>query len=78
MDLPASLRALGLRDEPAAAGEWRGGIGIVRENRFLADGFFGCEGCRQLPEDPPRGVNGGVDGIVGALVQNPGTPRSGS
>jgi 5-oxoprolinase (ATP-hydrolysing) len=63
-----------LRDAPAAPGQWRGGIGIIRENRFLTDGFFGCEGCRQLPQDPPRGVEGGLDGLVGALVQNPGTP----
>ncbi|MFN8062973.1 MAG: hydantoinase B/oxoprolinase family protein [Vicinamibacterales bacterium] len=62
-----------LRDDPAAPGKWRGGIGIIRENRFLTDGFFGCEGCRQLPEDPPRGVEGGVNGLVGALVQNPDT-----
>jgi 5-oxoprolinase (ATP-hydrolysing) len=63
-----------LRDEPAAPGEWRGGIGIVRENRFLVEGFFGCEGTRQLEIDPPRGVEGGINGLVGALVKNPGTP----
>ena len=62
-----------LRDEPAAPGQWRGGIGIVRENRFLVDGFFGCEGTRQLEEDPPRGMFGGVNGLVGALTRNPGT-----
>ena len=62
-----------LRDEPAAPGQWRGGIGIVRENRFLVDGFFGCEGTRQLEEDPPRGMFGGVNGLVGSLTRNPGT-----
>ena len=49
-------------------------MGIIRENRFLTDGFFGCEGCRQLPEDPPRGVLEGHNGLVGALWQNPGEP----
>ena len=63
-----------LRDEPAAPGQWRGGIGIVRQNRFLVDGFFGCEGTRQLEEDPPRGMFGGVNGLVGSLTRNPGTP----
>jgi N-methylhydantoinase A/oxoprolinase/acetone carboxylase beta subunit/N-methylhydantoinase B/oxoprolinase/acetone carboxylase alpha subunit len=63
-----------LREEPAAPGQWRGGMGIIRENRFLTDGFFGCEGCRQLPEDPPRGVLEGHNGLVGALLQNPGEP----
>jgi 5-oxoprolinase (ATP-hydrolysing) len=60
-----------LRDEPAAPGRWRGGIGIVRENRFLVDGFFGCEGNRHLPQDPPRGVFGGVNGQVGSVTRNP-------
>jgi 5-oxoprolinase (ATP-hydrolysing) len=61
-----------LRDEPAAPGRWRGGIGIVRENRFLVEGYFGCEGTRQLEEDPPRGVLGGQNGLVGSLTRNPG------
>jgi 5-oxoprolinase (ATP-hydrolysing) len=62
-----------LRDEEAAPGKWRGGIGIVRQNRFLVDGFFGCEGTRQLEEDPPRGMFGGTNGLVGSLTRNPGT-----
>jgi len=62
-----------LRDEPAAPGRWRGGIGIVRQNRFLVEGFFGCEGTRQLEEDPPRGMFGGTHGRVGSLTRNPGT-----
>jgi 5-oxoprolinase (ATP-hydrolysing) len=62
-----------LRDEPAAPGKWRGGIGIVRQNRFLVEGYFGCEGTRQLPDDPPRGMFGGVNGLVGSLTRNPGT-----
>ena len=37
-----------LRDDPAAPGEWRGGIGIVRKNRFLEPGVYSCEG------DPPH------------------------
>jgi 5-oxoprolinase (ATP-hydrolysing) len=59
-----------LRDEPAAPGRWRGGIGIVRDNRFLVEGFFSCEGCRHI--DPPRGVFGGHDGLVASLTRNPG------
>jgi 5-oxoprolinase (ATP-hydrolysing) len=63
-----------LRDEPAAPGKWRGGMGIVRQNRFLVEGYFGCEGTRQLEEDPPRGVFGGANGLVGSLTRNPGRP----
>jgi N-methylhydantoinase B len=62
-----------LRPEPAAPGKWRGGVGIVRRNRFLVDGTFSCEGDRQW--DPPRGVFGGWDGLVASTHKNPGTGR---
>ena len=61
-----------LRDEPAAPGEWRGGIGIVRENRFLADGFVSLQGDRHL--EAPLGIFGGADGRVGTTTKNPRTP----
>ena len=61
-----------LRDQPAAAGEWRGGIGIVRENRFLADGFVSLQGDRHL--EAPLGIFGGEDGQVGTTTKNPRTP----
>ena len=35
-----------LRDDPCAAGKWRGGIGMVRVNRFLVDTIVTCEGER--------------------------------
>ena len=35
-----------LRDDPCAAGKWRGGIGMVRVNRFLVDTIVSCEGDR--------------------------------
>jgi N-methylhydantoinase B/oxoprolinase/acetone carboxylase alpha subunit len=62
-----------LRPEPAAPGRWRGGIGIIRRNRFLVDGTYSCEGDRQT--DPPRGVFGGWDGLVASCRKNPGTSR---
>lgn len=62
-----------LRPEPAAPGKWRGGLGIVRRNRFLVDGTFSCEGDRQY--DPPRGVFGAWDGLVASTHRNPGTSR---
>ena len=60
-----------LRPEPAAPGKWRGGIGIVRRNRFLVDGTYSCEGDRQY--DPPRGIFGGWNGLVASTHKNPGT-----
>jgi 5-oxoprolinase (ATP-hydrolysing) len=50
-----------LRDDPCAAGEWRGGIGMVRVNRFLEDTIVSCEGDR-YESDPPWGIFGGQDG----------------
>lgn len=60
-----------LRPEPAAPGRWRGGVGIIRRNRFLVDGTYSCEGDRQW--DPPRGVFGGWNGLVASAHKNPGT-----
>ncbi|HVY60619.1 MAG TPA: hydantoinase B/oxoprolinase family protein, partial [Planctomycetota bacterium] len=51
-----------LRDEPCAAGKWRGGIGMVRVNRFLVDTIVSCEGERH-DTDPPWGIFGGQDGV---------------
>jgi 5-oxoprolinase (ATP-hydrolysing) len=62
-----------LRDEPAAAGKWRGGIGAVRTNRFLSDTIVTCEGDRH-ESDPPWGIFGGHEGLNSSMVRNPGTP----
>jgi N-methylhydantoinase B/oxoprolinase/acetone carboxylase alpha subunit len=60
-----------LRPEPAAPGRWRGGVGIIRRNRFLVDGTYSCEGDRQT--DPPRGIFGGWDGLTASCRKNPDT-----
>ena len=52
-----------LRGDPCAAGKWRGGIGMVRVNRFLEDTIVTCEGDR-VDADPPWGIFGGHDGIL--------------
>ena len=66
-----------LRSESAAAGEFRGGIGIVRENTFLVDTVITCEGDRhgegiRHEGDEPWGIFGGDAGLNGSLVKNPG------
>lgn len=60
-----------LRPEPAAAGEYRGGIGIVRENTFLVDTVVTCEGERH-ESDVPWGIFGGHDGLNASIIKNPG------
>ncbi|MFN8187715.1 MAG: hydantoinase B/oxoprolinase family protein [Gaiellales bacterium] len=73
MRFPMRCDQYELRPEPAAPGKWRGGIGIIRRNRFLVDGIYSCEGDRQT--DPPRGIFGGWDGLVASCRKNPDTPR---
>jgi 5-oxoprolinase (ATP-hydrolysing) len=51
-----------LRDDPCAAGKWRGGVGMIRVNRFLVDTIVTCEGER-CESDPPWGIFGGQEGI---------------
>ena len=73
MRFPMRCDQYELRPEPAAPGKWRGGVGIIRRNRFLVDGTYSCEGDRQT--DPPKGVFGGWDGLVASCRKNPDTPR---
>ena len=71
MRFPVRCEQYELRPEPAAPGEWRGGMGIIRRNRFVEDGTYSCEGDRQT--DPPRAIHGGWDGLVAACRKNPDT-----
>ena len=73
MRFPMRCERYELRPVPAAPGKWRGGIGIVRENRFLVDGTYSSESDRQT--DPPRGIFGGWDGLVASCRKNPDTGR---
>ena len=63
-----------LRDEPCAAGKWRGGIGMVRVNRMLVDTIVTCEGERH-ESDEPWGVFGGKAGLNASVVRNRGGAR---
>ena len=73
MRFPMRCDQYELRPEPAAPGKWRGGVGIIRRNRFLVDGTYSCEGDRQT--DPPQGIFGGWDGLVASCRKNPDTSR---
>jgi N-methylhydantoinase B len=70
MRFPLRIERYELRDEPPGAGTWRGGIGAVREVRFLADGYFSCNGDRTT--EAPKGLFGGADGLPAQVVHNPG------
>ena len=62
-----------LRGDPCAAGSWRGGMGIVRVNRFLVDTIVTCEGERH-ESDPPWGIFGGQDGLNASLTRISASP----
>ena len=73
MHYPLRNERYELRPDPPAPGKWRGGIGIVRENRYLEDGFFSCEADRH--KEAPHGIFGGHEGLTGRVLKNPGTPQ---
>ncbi len=54
-------------DVEPAPGKWRGGLGIVRENRFLKGGAFTSETDRAY--DPPAGLFGGGTGSTLKLTR---------
>jgi N-methylhydantoinase B len=68
---PLRVKRYELVDEGAGAGQWRGGLGSVREFEFLEDGGFSLEGDGNLV--PPPGLFGGTEGSPGAVLMNPGT-----
>jgi N-methylhydantoinase B/oxoprolinase/acetone carboxylase alpha subunit len=67
---PLRVERYELRDDFRAPGKWSGGLGIIRETRYLTDGQFTCEGDRHT--EAPEGFLGGMGGKGGAIVKNPG------
>ncbi len=68
--LPLRITRYELRDDAVAAGQWRGGIGTIREFEFLADGGFSIEG--EGHKHRPWGHDGGADGFTGRLTLQTG------
>ena len=77
MHIPMICDRYELRDdEPPGAGEFRGGIGVVKAQRVLTPGFITHESERHT--DAPWGVFGGHDGTVGkCLLYNADRPGRG-
>jgi N-methylhydantoinase B len=63
--LPLRVNRYELRDLSPSKGEWRGGIGSVREFAFLSDGAFSVEG--EGHKYRPWGFAGGEDGSTAGL-----------
>jgi N-methylhydantoinase B/oxoprolinase/acetone carboxylase alpha subunit len=68
---PLRIERYELRPEAPGAGRLRGGVGHVRDVRFLVDGFFSCNGDRTL--EAPIGIFGGGEGLGARLIFNPGS-----
>ena len=63
---PLRVTRYELREDVGGAGEWRGGLGSIREIQFLQPGRFGVEGDGHC--FAPWGVFGGLEGTTGDLV----------
>jgi len=73
MEFGVEIERFGIHEDSGGPGRWRGGCGIVRDVRVLADeAVLGIrlDNCRQ----PAFGVNGGLSGAPGRILVNPGTP----
>ena len=74
MEYPLRLERYAISADSGGPGKFRGGCGIVRDVRLLADeGTFGLRVENNL--FPAWGVAGGMGGGVSRVVLNPGTPE---
>jgi N-methylhydantoinase B len=64
--IPLRVERYELREDAMAPGQWRGGIGAIREFTFLEDAGFSLEGDGHAFE--PWGFDGGQGGHVASLV----------
>ena len=64
--VPLRIERYELRENAAAAGQWRGGVGSIREITFLADGAVSVES--EGHKYPPKGLFGGSDGTPSQLI----------
>ncbi len=74
MEYPLRLERYAISIDSGGPGKYRGGCGVIRDVRLLADeGTFGLRVENSL--FPTWGVAGGMGGGISRVVQNPGTPE---
>ncbi|MEZ5853237.1 MAG: hydantoinase B/oxoprolinase family protein [Hyphomicrobiaceae bacterium] len=74
MEFGVEIEAFSIHRDSGGPGRWRGGAGIVRDVRILADAAIlglRMDNCKY----PAFGVHGGHAGKPGRIVVNPGTPN---
>lgn len=64
--VPLRIVRYELREDVAAPGRWRGGVGSIKETLFLADGGASVES--EGHKYPPAGLFGGADGVTSELL----------
>jgi N-methylhydantoinase B len=73
LEFPILVERYELIPDSGGAGEFRGGLSLRKDIRFLTDVTFSRYTDRQ--EFAPQGLFGGKEGHRGRLILNPGTPQ---
>ncbi len=71
---PLRIERYAIRDGSGGPGQHRGGAGVIREYRALAEGIT-VSLSAERQNVPAPGLAGGVHGALGVFVLDPGTPR---
>jgi N-methylhydantoinase B len=71
---PFRVERYALWDDSAGAGRYRGGAGVLRDYRVLAEDIV-VSLSSERQHVAARGSKGGAEGALGAFVLNPGTPE---
>lgn len=73
IEFPVRVERYELIPDAGGAGKYRGGLGVMRDLRILADeATVALRSARQ--KFPAQGLHGGRPGSLGAFIRNPGTP----
>ena len=72
---PFRVERYALWDESSGPGQYRGGAGVIRDYRVLADDIV-VSLSSERQHVPSPGMAGGGAGACGAFVLNPGTPQA--
>ncbi len=73
MEFPLRVERYALVPDSGGAGRYRGGLGVLRDLRVLAEeATVALRSARQ--KFPAQGLAGGLPGALGAFIRNPGAP----
>jgi N-methylhydantoinase B len=67
------IERFGIAPDSGGPGQFRGGLGIIRDYRMLADNVTLATRMANR-KTPPWGVKGGMTGRTGSIILNPGQP----